>query len=268
VITPATRGTGPSAGRRLPCAAVGAALVCGCSLGGDEPVGADQARYQRALETATEDPAAAWDACATLRDAALRTDCRVAAVEVWCAHKDMPTADLLARCQALDSPRAAQECAFQVGERRRDPKACAQAGDFADDCRLHLLTATFSAWVPKDAAVDDPLLHQRLTTEAVQVGLDQEDPRAWSAWFRRVLDQRPAIDRSSCRELAAPLAEACWQTGRALYEDRLNMARDRGIVPCDGGAPPSFLATGGDAELDARREERMAQDLCAPQGTQ
>ena len=243
--------------------ALAAALaLVGCAGDSADPVALDQARYQRAIETAVEDPAAAWDACATVQVPGLRTDCRLAAVEAWTAHKGEPTAALLERCAELTPLGMAHECAFQVGERRSDPEACALADRYADDCRLHLLSAGFRAWVPKDARVDDAVLLQRLANEAQAVGLGANDPRAWSAWFRGVLDQQPSVDRAACQHLAPPMAEACWQTGRALYEDRLNMARDRGMVPCDGGAPPRFLATGGDAELDARLEARMAQDLC------
>jgi hypothetical protein len=243
-----------------------ALLLAGCGTDGGDPVALDQARYQRAIETALEDPAAAWDACATVRAAGLRTDCRLASVEAWAGHKGEPTAALLVRCAELTPLGMAHECAFQVGERRSDPEACALAGRFADDCRLHLLSAGFRAWVPKDARVDDAVLLQRLASEAQAVGLGADDLRPWSAWFRGVLDQQPSVDRSACQRLDAPLAEACWQTGRALYEDRLNMARDRGLVPCGGGAPPRFLATGGDAELDARLAVRMEQDLCPAGG--
>ncbi len=241
-----------------------ALLLPSCSAESADPLAMDQARYQRAIETARQDPAAGWDACDTIRTSGLRADCRMAAVEAWAGHKDEPTDALLERCAGLEPLGVAQECAFQVGERRTDPEACARAGAWADDCRLHLLSATFRAWVPRDARVDDPALLARLASEARAVGLNADDERAWSAWFRWVLDQQPSVDRAPCRALEPPLDEACWQTGRALYEDRLNMARDRGLVPCDGGEPPRYLQTGGDAELDDRLRERTALDLCPP----
>ncbi len=237
-------------------------VAAGCGTGPNASL--DLLRYQRALDVSTSDPAAAWDACDTLHDHGLRGDCRVAVVEAWAGHKSATTADLLARCAGLEPLWMASECAFQVGERRRDPSACAQAGDFADDCRLHLATADFGAWMPGDARVDDPVLHQRMSTEASAAGLAEDDLRVWSAFFRRVLAQQPAVDRRRCRVLLPPLDEACLETGVLHYGDRLNMARDQGLYPCDGGPLPGFLTTAEDPELDAIRSARRAQDLCTP----
>jgi len=236
------------------------ATAQGCGSGPSASL--DLLRYQRALDGAASDPAAAWDACATLHDPTLQGDCRMAVVEAWAGHKGTATSDLLARCAGLEPPWMAGECAFQVGERRQDPNACTQAGDFADDCRLHLATANFDAWMPKDARVDDPALHQRMAAEASAAGLSDDDLRVWSAFFRRVLAQQPAVDRRGCRVLLAPLDEACLATGVLHYGDRLNMARDQGLYPCDGGPLPNFLTTVEDPELDAIRTTRLARDLC------
>ncbi len=235
-------------------------IAGGCGTGSD--AGVDLLRYQRALETSAADPATAWDACATVADAGLRGDCRLAVVEAWAGRKSATTEDLLARCAQLEPAWAAEECAFQVGERRRDAQACARAGGFADDCRLHLATADFDAWMPKDAKVNDPALHQRMVAEATNAGLASDDLRVWSAFFRRVLAQQPSLDRRSCRALKPPLDTACLETGRSHYGDRLNMARDQGLYPCDDGALPGFLQPVEDPELDALRADREPGDLC------
>lgn len=236
------------------------AAAVGCASGGDTSL--DLLRYQRALETALGDPAAGWDGCTTVSDPGLRGDCRMAVVETWAGFKTATTQDLLARCDQLEPTWMAHECAFQVGERRDDADACGRAGDFADDCRLHLATATFDAWMPKDARVDDPGLHGRMIAEAEAAGLAGEDPRVWSAFFRRVLAQQPSVDRRTCRALTSPLDEACLSTGRQHYLDRLNMARDRGLYPCDGGPLPSFLRVIEDTELELLRARREQNDLC------
>ncbi len=94
------------------------------------------------------------------------------------------------------------------------------------------------------------------------MGLAQDDPRAWSSWFRWVLGQQATLDRSVCHALEPAVAEACWRTGQALYDDRLNQARDQGLYPCDGGATPALLAHAPDEELDALRMARERIDLC------
>ncbi len=236
----------------------------GCATGGD--AGLDLLRYQRALGTASQDPAAGWDACATVADPGLRGDCRMAVVEAWAGAKSASTSDLLARCASLEATWMAQECAFQIGERRSDPSACAQAGAFADDCRLHLATRGFDAWMPRDARVDDPALHARMIREAEAATLSADDLRVWSAFFRRVLAQQPTLDRRPCRTLPPPLDDACWRTGGEHYHDRLNMARDQGLYPCQGGDLPGFLRTVEDPELDALRQAREPGDLCPAQG--
>ena len=94
------------------------------------------------------------------------------------------------------------------------------------------------------------------------------DMRPWSAWFRWVLGQQRPLDRGSCLALEGELRQACWNTGRALYQDRLNRARDQGSYPCPAEqsgqrAPlPAALRHGADAELDQLRLEREAADLC------
>ena len=209
-----------------------------------------------------DDPAAAFDACLLLHDGDLRAECGLAAMERLARTTGPPSAELLGRCQRLEGW-ARDECAFQVGERRRDPTACAAAGAFADDCRLHLISTGFARWVPPGASPSDLALLDRLRAETVAVGLDPADERARSAYFRWVLGGQTPLDRSTCDTIPEPAArEACRQTGLALYGDRLNHARDTRTYPCAGGELPAALATTADPDLDAMRRRREAEDLC------
>ncbi len=240
------------------------AALLGCGAEGGPAI--DQARYTEALETAPQDPAAAWEACEPIMDPGLLGDCRLAVMERWASRKGAHSEELLARCASLQPQRTAWECAFQVGERRGDPGACAQAGDFADDCRLHLLSRGLRAWVGAEASAAEPVLHERLRAETAAVELPEDDPRAWSAFFRAALDKPRLLSRAPCRVLGVPLQEICLETGRSLYDDRLNRARDRGLYPCEGAELPAMLHIDEDPELEALRAKRHERDLCPPGG--
>lgn len=223
----------------------------------------DRRTYQTALGLLGDSPREGFYRCRTIGDNALRADCGLAAVEAMARGDDEPVTALLQRCEDLGDGLARDECAFQVAEIRGDPTACARAGRFADDCRLHLLSLAFRDWVPADARADDLDLQRRLSEKAQGVGLSPNDERAWSAWFRWVLGSRPPLDRQVCEAIPDPVRRvACRETGRALYQDRLNRARDRGTYPCDGGPLPPELATTADPELDALRRRRETEDLC------
>ncbi len=233
------------------------ALASACTHGSPAE---DHAAWLAAL--ALPDPGAAFDACLAVRDPDLRADCGLAAVERLARTRGPTTGDLLARCRALEGW-AGDECAFQVGERRRDPSACASAGAFAGDCRLHLLSTGLAGWVPQGALPSDPALLGRLRTEAGAVGLDPEDERAASAFFRWILGGQVPLDRTSCDAVPDAVArEACRRTGLALYGDRLNHARDTRTYPCQGGDLPPALAHAPDPEIEALRRRREAEDLC------
>ncbi len=258
---------GPQVAGRRPRAGAAVWIVlstAACSLDDASPERRDA--YRTALETAATAPEEAWKLCGQLRDQGLRADCRLAVVESWALREETGTDELLELCATLEPAVMADECAFQVGERRRAPEACARAGAFADDCRLHLLSIGLARWVPKRADPTDTALLARLAQEAMTVGLDPADPRAWSSWFRWTLGQQEPLDRRCCRSLEPSMAEACWQTGRALYDDRLNQARDRGLYPCDGAELPALLRHAPDPDLEARRAEREASDLCPGRG--
>jgi hypothetical protein len=223
-----------------------------------------RARYLEAMELISRDPETAWARCAALRDPSLAGDCALSAVEAMAAGGSESTADLLARCARLAEARDRDECAFQVGERRDDPEACAAAGAFADDCRLHLLSASMPRWLPASTGPADPAGLAALAQQTHRVGLPEGDLRAASAMFRALLDRQPVLDRGACLPLASPWREACWHTGLVLFEDRLNQARDRGVLPCPGEPLPASLAHSPDSELDAAQARRPPNGACPP----
>jgi len=223
----------------------------------------DRNRYVQALARAAESPREAYWACRDIHDSRLRADCGLTGVEAIARQEDESTAALLTRCASLEDGLARDECAFQVAEIRDDASACGSAGRFADDCRLHLLSAGFATWIPRSARADDLALQEKLSARARSVGLGPEDERAWSAWFRWVLGMSLPLDRAVCESVPdASRRVACRETGRALYGDRLNHARDAGTYPCHGEPLPPDLATTPDPELDALRHRRETEDLC------
>jgi hypothetical protein len=160
-------------------------------------------------------------------------------------------------CDALTG-RAANECRFRAAERASDAELCAHAGELADECRLHLVSRAFLREFPRARPGADDAAAEILVTSA---GLALDDPRPWSAWYRHALGAQVPIDRGRCASVTLPLRrEACEHTGLALYNDRLNMARDRGLYPCDGGPLPILLQRAPDPELDALVASRT--DLC------
>lgn len=200
------------------------------------------------LAACAQDRAATYTAalksgdCATIDDATLRADCRVQTDQ----------------CEALTGDDAA-ECWFLRAEARKDPTACANAGAFAFDCRMHLYTRALQAEV-KDPRIEPD--EAAIAARIAAAGFESTDPRPWSAWYRHALSRRRPLDRSVCRALTdADHQQACLQTGLSLYNDYLNVARDRHLYTCDGGPLPELLQTTPDPELDAARAARG--DPCA-----
>jgi hypothetical protein len=236
-------------------------LALGCANhGGDEP---DIRRYVEAVSQISHTARGAYASCHKIHDDALRADCDLAAVEAMAVEKNESVTELLGLCRAIPTDLLVDECAFQVAEKRKDAQACDQAGRFQADCRLHLLSASFASWIPRAATVNDPTLDARLEQEIVRVGLSAQDDRPWSAYYRWILGSHAPIDRGSCRAITvSEHRESCLQTGRALYDDRLNHARDTKTFPCDGSALPPDIQTGDDADLAGILEKRTATDLC------
>ncbi len=231
---------------------------------GADPIAAQQETYQRALEQLATDPENAWSRCQKLSDPGLAGDCKLAVMEAMAQRPAPDSAWLLQRCAEIEPSWVAHECAFQVAERRDDPAACGVAGPFEDDCRLHLLSSSFTSWADPEAPASDRDQLALLAEQVSRVGLGADDARAWSAWFRWVLGRSSIMDRSACLPLPSPLREACWETGRALYNDRLNHLRDRGLYPCDGSTPPTQALHTPDEELQAILQDREARELCPP----
>lgn len=181
--------------------------------------------------------------CELLAAGALRDWC-------WVEHVD---------CDAIVGERARYECAFRRAEKSEDAEDCKDAGAFAEDCQMHLWTASFRKWAPDPPVVgrDEPVVAEHIA----RGGFIPDDPRPWSAWYRYALSRQMPMDRGACRSVPHVVArEACLATGVALYDDRLNAARDLALYPCDGGELPSFLHTTDDPDIVALRVSRN--DLC------
>ncbi len=200
----------------------------------------DLHRYRQALDDGR---------CDAVEDVVLRDDCWTHRTEVdkrsWCAQ--------------VTNPAAAGECWFVLAEATMDPSLCPQAVPYADDCALHVLSAGFRALGEPGTR---PGEHEAEVSARIQrAGLAVGDPRPWSAWYRQVLAGVVPFDRGACDAVPDPeRRDACRHTGLALYQDRLNHARDRHLYPCDGGPLPSLLVRTPDPELDALVAARS--DLC------
>jgi hypothetical protein len=226
-------------------------------------VGSDSKLYVQALVHTREIPRAGYQDCRHVRDAILRADCGLAAVEALASDPEETTASLLQRCRTVAVGALLDECAFQVAEKRRDTLACDHSGRFVDDCRLHIFSISMGEWVPAGSRIDDPALEERAEKEIRKAGLPGADGRAWSAFYRWTLGQQAPLDRSACHSIReVERRKNCLETGKALYGDRLNRARDTRTYPCDGGPLPPELQVVADPDLDAQREQRAAGDLC------
>lgn len=229
-------------------ALTGAALL-GC-------VGAptEAERYARALKAG--DPAA----CRALTDEDLRADCLLASVEAEGPARPERAAAI---CEELAAGVWQDECWFVLAERARRPELCEKAGRFQDDCRLHALSARIVKVVgPRPPGAFEE--HLRPVIQAL--GFAADDPRPWSAGYRFSLESQHPLDRGSCEAAPADprldLRTVCRQTALAVFDDRINRARDRRLVPCPDGPLPEALAFLPDPDLEARLAERRAADLC------
>lgn len=200
---------------------------------------ADRQAYLEGLRTG---------ACATIENATWRDDC-------WIARVEREGVD---HCAAVTDPTQRGECVFQLAEKTGDASLCPGAAPFADDCALHVLSRGFASLGATLPGAGEAAVSARIAA----AGLAPDDPRPWSAWYRWVLGAQRPLDRGTCAAVADPMRrEACLRTGVALYQDRLNRARDTGTYPCDGGALPPELQHAPDPELDGVRAART--DLCA-----
>ena len=243
------------------------ALSCALLGCGAASESADRALYLTALDSGD---------CAAVKSANLQDDCWLA----WAAkplERKAPGPQTPERanavsqrvadtCAHVNAQRARAECYFLIAEKTGTPELCAQAGTFKDDCGLHAVSMAFA----QNRALTEPWAYEQI----VASGMNPDDLRPWSAYFREVLSRSSPLDRSACTSVAdlegAPPAtariEACTQTGRALFEDRLNQARDQRRFTCVGNIVqlpvPERVTWAPDAELDAIFARRT--DLCTP----
>lgn len=224
-----------------------------CSGGSDPHARTDDARrLPVALDAVAADPSATAEHCGGLRTPAARGDCVLHGVERL-ARSDAPAAaELCGLLEGLD----ADECFFQVAERSRQPARCADAGRFAEDCRMHAWTVA----VPKlgSPATPPDVWADRLTEAAADLGFAADDPRPWIAASRHLLGRSLPLDRGWCDGWAEAPRAACRQAGLGLLHDRINHARDSGKWTC-GEPVPELLAVASDPELEAVLAERRSE---------
>jgi len=214
------------------------ALLVACDAASTD-AHADRARFVAALASGD---------CSGIVDPSLSDECREA------------TARSPDDCERVSGATLHGECWFTLAEASGDASLCTKAAPFTDDCALHVLSKGFADWLPRGTRPGAQ--EEQAATRIAAAGLAPDDMRPWSAYYRFVLGASRPIDRVGCAAVTdASRREACLKTGLALYQDLLNMARDRGIYPCDGSPLPPVLAYTPDPELDAVRAART--DLCS-----
>lgn len=234
-----------------------ASLLAACGES-EAPRAGDAAAYAEALAALEEAPAEAARLCAAIDRDELRADCVTAGVERLAATE---LAAARALCESLPDGAGRDECLFQAAEAGRDPGLCAAAGRFADDCRMHLWTATLQASLPRQTL---PAEASELVPPLLEAhGFAPDDGRPWVAVYRMLLGARRPFDRSLCDAVSDEERRTiCRDAGRDLYQDLLNNARDTGRFPCEGGPLPPMLAHTPDPELEALIARRRPVDLC------
>jgi len=212
--------------------------VLACTDPTSVPSAADRARLVEALHLLPSEPEAARARCRRLRGP-VRGDCMVAVVESAPDHHKAS-----AWCESLPEGVYRDECHFQRAEGLVDLDLCQEAGRFVEDCRLHVWTTVASDWT--DEPLDDQV--SRAKEAMVELGIDSDDRRFWSALFRGSLDGPGHLDRRPCESLDDPeLRDECLGTGISVWHDRINRARDSGPHPCP--RVPSSLRHSPDPEL-------------------
>lgn len=173
-----------------------------CGGGGDAlPPAAERAALVEALRAAPVDPDGAFERCKDVREPTSNADCVTAVVQAAPRH---PQAQ--AWCAGLPQVWQQQECAFVRAEFADDLQGCADAGPWADECRLHV----WRGRVPR-------LVQDRGVQEAIEAcrhglvadGLDPEDPDLWHPVFWHLFDGGLSPDR--CGDLVGAPATACRQ---------------------------------------------------------
>ena len=233
-------------------------LLIACAADPPVDAAADGAAYGAALSAVDAQPQRAAELCAAVRSPALRGDCVTAGAEAL-ARDDADAAATLCAGLADGTPR--DECGFQVAERSGDAARCADAGRFAEDCRMHVWSRSLAEQLPPSTPLVDA--EPRVEARAAAAGFSAQDPRPWVVLARYLLGADTPLDRRRCDALSAPeRRQVCKDAARDLFHDRLNHARDTGSFPCGGGPLPPLLSHTADPELDAIVAARRAGDLC------
>lgn len=214
--------------------------------------------YRAALVRIAEDASAGAAACSALPGGPLRMDCLGVAAEAL-SRSDPSGASGV--CKTMDAGLWRDECHFQVAERSREPSHCAQAGRFAEDCRMHLWSKHLAGSLPVGATPASA--EHTLVSAARDAGFSADDARPWVAAFRLLGARMTPLDRGECLLLSDPgRQEICRQALQDHYNDLLNHARDTGTFPCRGGVLTGRLRYHDDPGLDALVQERRERDLC------
>jgi hypothetical protein len=239
--------------RSLPVIAFSPLFTSSCrdSSGPQEHVAA----LVRALHQVQAAPANAREICLRLEDPPSQGECIISAVEKL--SRKAPKA-ARALCSELTHPTDADECYFQVAERSGNVEWCADAGDFAFDCRIHLWTSALST-LPAPIKEAEAWAQAKLPS----FGFHPNDIRPWEAFSMVLLRRELPLDRATCQLLAtAERQVACKSSGVAVYRDRLRWQIDSLGLPCPGASLNPTIDPGRDPELLAILEDAQRAIPC------
>ncbi len=219
-------------------------LVLACSKPSPE------ALHAEALRLPAEEAASF---CPDIEDPGLRADCAWRVVEERAAQDYDGCAAL---CSTLPEG-LGHECWFLLAENGDEPAACANSGDMADNCRMHLIGRRLMSLEGDFGSQED-----EVEAVIIGVGLSVQDDRPWSAWYRKLHSPVRPLDRRRCDAVEDPWRrEICQSSAIPLFHDRLNMARDQKLDLCGEALPPAVAYT-PDPGLDDVLVQRRAADLC------
>ncbi len=212
----------------------------------------------QALHEVQISPANAREICSRLKDAPSQTECIISAVEKLSRKAPRAARDL---CAALHGPPGSWECHFQVAERSGNVEWCADAGDFAFDCRIHLWTAALNT-LPREPTAAEAWAHANFS----RFGFHTDDIRPWQAFSMVLLRRELPLNRGQCAQLAtAQRRNACESSGIAIYRDRLRWHLDTVGIPCLGSPLSPNLDPGADPVLSAMLQEARQSVPCKDQ---
>jgi hypothetical protein len=213
-------------------------------LGCDREPSPPHRQYIGALQQIQDKPEEADSACGPIRDSVLRADCYLAAVE----RAGESGREL---CERLEG-KSRGECHFILAEKGQSLKDCEEAGPYARDCRLHLLS--------RSLARENEYTVQAAESLLAGHGLEGSQ-EGWTAVYRNFHSKKRPLDLGWCRDSPDPLL--CRKAGLQIFRDRLNRARDTDKVECSGEVQPPMLGFHPDKIL----QEELASFLrgaCSP----